>query len=100
MNRTFRFKDYTTRTDPEVLPEYSAVCHSTDPPRDAAEDDVEEALCLSSSGGFESAVEADDWMRQHMRDTGHRYFRRSIEDCAELLPSAALEPAHAERVTA
>ncbi|MGW3057670.1 DUF7848 domain-containing protein [Streptomyces goshikiensis] len=100
MNRHFRFQNFTTHTDPEMLPEYSAICHSTDPPRDDSEDDVEEALCLDSSGGFESAVEADDWMRQHMRETGHRHFRRSFEDYAELLPSDQLEPAHAERVTA
>lgn len=97
MNRHFRFKNFTTRTDPETLPEFSAICHSTDPAH-GGEDDVEESLCLASSGGFGSAEEADDWMRQHMRETGHRHFRRSFEDYAELFPTDA-HPAHAERVT-
>ncbi|MFE4203971.1 MULTISPECIES: hypothetical protein [Streptomyces] len=101
MSRTFRFKNFTTRTDPELLPEFSAICHSTDPPRTDGEDDVEEALCLASSGGFATAEEADDWMRQHMKETEHRHrhFRRSFEDYAELLPAEDAEPAHAERVT-
>lgn len=100
MNRTFRFKNFTTRNDPEMLPEYSAICHSTDPKAGDGEAEAEETLCLDSSGGFESAEEADDWMRQHMRATGHRHFRRSFEDYAELLPADELEPARAERVTA
>lgn len=100
MSRHFRFKDFTTRTDPEMVPEYSAICHSTEPPRGDDEDDVEETLCLSSSGGFESSDEADDWMRRHMRETGHRYFRRSFEDYAEVLPTDELEAARTKEVTA
>ncbi|MFE5673826.1 hypothetical protein ACFQ7B_00450 [Streptomyces erythrochromogenes] len=98
MNRTFRFKNFTTREDPETLPEYSAICHSTDP--QDVEGEAEEALCLDSSGGFATAEEADNWMRQHMRKTGHRHFRRSFEDYAELLPTDELEPARVARVTA
>lgn len=99
MNRTFRFQNFTTREDPAMLPEYSATCNSTDPPG-GTDDESEESLCLNSSGGFATAEEADDWMRRHMRETGHQYFRRSFEDYAELLPADALEPAHVERVTA
>ncbi|MFZ3547690.1 hypothetical protein ACODT3_19145 [Streptomyces sp. 4.24] len=85
MKSTFRFQAYTTRQDTAAEPEYSAVCVSTD------QDNVEEAAaCLAASGPMASALSVDDWMRNHMRDTDHRHFRRSFDDFAELLPTHEL----------
>ncbi|MEU5342993.1 hypothetical protein AB0H18_19510 [Streptomyces sp. NPDC020766] len=43
-------------------------------------------------------------MRDHMKDTGHRNFRRRFDDFAELTPTdglpAELEPPHVEPVKA
>ncbi|MFZ3471478.1 hypothetical protein ACODT4_20835 [Streptomyces sp. 2.9] len=85
MTRTFRFQDYTTRQDPASEPEYSAVCVSTD-----QGDDEEAAACIAGSGPVASALSVDNWMRDHLRDTGHRHFRRSFDDFAELLPTHEL----------
>ncbi|WP_327254106.1 DUF7848 domain-containing protein [Streptomyces sp. NBC_01244] len=94
MNRSiFRFEDYTTRQDPKVKPEYRAVCESG-----------EVELCGAKSETEDSAADVDDWMRDHMQATGHRCFRRTFEDFAELLPTEELrkelEPAKVQRVTA
>uniref|UniRef100_A0AAU2V6U1 DUF7848 domain-containing protein n=1 Tax=Streptomyces sp. NBC_00003 TaxID=2903608 RepID=A0AAU2V6U1_9ACTN len=84
-----RYEKWTTRQDPTVEPEYRARCVSG-----------EERYCTATSGKHLSADEADDWMRDHMRQTGHRHFRRSFDDFAELLPTDRLQPARARRVTA
>ncbi|GAA0579651.1 hypothetical protein GCM10010394_05260 [Streptomyces crystallinus] len=69
----FRYENWTTRQDPTVEPEYRARCVSGD-----------ERFCTAASGSFLHAEEADDWMRDHMRQTGHTCFRRSFDDFAEL----------------
>lgn len=87
----FRFVHFTTRQDPTVTPEYSAACVA------GAEDP-----CGAKSEGFDNPTEVDDWMRSHMRDTGHMHFRRTFEDFAELTVSGMptdLQPAQVRRVT-
>ncbi|MEU2825905.1 hypothetical protein ABZ763_27490 [Streptomyces bacillaris] len=87
----FRFQPYTTQQDLTVEPEYSAECV-------AGDDDS----CGARSGTQHDSGSVDDWMRAHMKSTGHRYFRRSFEVFAELIPATALpaglEPARVERV--
>ncbi|MCX4910164.1 hypothetical protein [Streptomyces sp. NBC_00878] len=85
----FRYENYTTRQDPTVEPEYSAECVG------------DQQACGEKSGKRSAANDVDDWMREHMRDAGHRHFRRSFEDFAELELTAgiptALEPARFQR---
>lgn len=89
----FRYKRYTTRQDQTVEPEYSAHCVAGD-----------EEPCRADSGVRSDANDVDDWMRDHMKDTGHRNFRRRFDDFAELTPTdglpAELEPPHVEPVKA
>lgn len=91
MSRVFRFVPYATQQDPMVEPEYSAECVAGD-----------EGACGAQSGTWDAPKSADDWMRDHMKETGHRHFRRSFVDFAELVPvtrelPAGHEPAKAER---
>lgn len=87
----FRYVPYTTFQDQTVEPEYSAYCAAG-----------EEKPCGAVSGVHSCAVDVDEWMRIHMRETGHRHFRRRFDDFAELGPTgglpAALEPARFDRV--
>ncbi|QEU92796.1 hypothetical protein [Streptomyces kanamyceticus] len=74
--RLFRWDPFTTAQDPTVEPEYAALCVSGD-----------EKACGAYSGVMGGALTVDDWMRQHLRDTGHRHFRRTFTDFAELFES-------------
>ncbi|MFB7860567.1 hypothetical protein [Streptomyces sp. NPDC056069] len=94
MSRVFRFVPYVTQQDPGSEPEYSAECVAGD-----------EEACGAQSGTWDGPETVDDWMREHMKETGHRHFRRSFVDFAELVPAArelpaGLEPAKAEQVRA
>ncbi|WP_456156749.1 DUF7848 domain-containing protein [Streptomyces mirabilis] len=89
---TFRYVPFTTSQDPAVEPEYSAYCV------------VGEAeSCGANSGILAGAIAVDDWMRGHMKETGHTEFRRRFDDFAILRRSdglpTELERARVERVT-
>jgi hypothetical protein len=88
--KLLRWVPFTTRQDPAVEPEYSAACVSG----------AEEA-CGVKSETHNNPTDVDDWMRGHMRETGHMHFRRRFDDFAELtvegLPTD-LQPARVERV--
>ncbi|MCX5153722.1 hypothetical protein OG914_06820 [Streptomyces sp. NBC_00291] len=79
MNRIFRFKDFTTRRDPDSLPECWAVCTG----------EGDEA-CGAQSDALNDAENVDEWMREHMKNTGHRHFQRTAVDFAELIPTDEL----------
>ncbi|WP_443048055.1 DUF7848 domain-containing protein [Streptomyces sp. NBC_00252] len=86
-----RYVPYTTRQDPTVEPEYSAYCVAGD-----------EEACGAQSEKRDNPTDVDDWMRGHMKVTGHMHFRRRFEDFAELTVSGMptdLQPAHVKRVT-
>lgn len=88
----FRYVSYTTRQDPTVEPEYSAYCVAGD-----------EEACGAQSEKHDNPTDVDDWMRGHMKETGHMHFRRRFDDFAELTVQgfpAGLEPARVERVRA
>jgi hypothetical protein len=87
----FRYVPYATRQDSTVEPEYSAYCVAGD-----------EKSCGADSGIRSEANDVDDWMRGHMRETGHMHFRRRFDDFAELTVSGMptdLQPARVKRVT-
>lgn len=82
MSRIFRFKDFTTRRDPLSEPQCWATCSGED-----------EEPCGAESERGTDWDDADDWMRDHMRETGHRNFKRSLVDFAELVPTEELQGA-------
>lgn len=90
VRQRMHFQNWTTRQDPKSEPEYKAVCVADDGDR----------ACLAESQTEATPDDADDWMRAHQQDTGHRYFRRTFTDFAELVPTDQLEPARVQRVTA
>lgn len=86
-----RWVPYTTRQDPTVEPEYSASCVAG-----------AEKPCGAKSKTHDNPTDVDDWMRNHMRQTGHMHFRRRFDDFAELAVSGMptdLQPAQVMRVT-
>ncbi len=75
LTRTFRFRRYDLHPDPTASPLWGAVCvtHSDPPDEDAPE---RGAL----SGDWDAEARADQWIAEHMRDTGHanyQYIQRS-----------------------
>ncbi|MGW7363592.1 DUF7848 domain-containing protein [Streptomyces sp. NPDC054841] len=88
--RVFRYQPFTTQQDQTVEPEYSAECAAG----------IDEP-CGVRSGICHDADSVDGWMRAHMKETGHRQFRRSFVDFSELVPAqvlpSGLELARAER---
>lgn len=89
MRRKLRFQSWTTRQDPKSEPEYRAVCVADDGDR----------ACLAESQTEAAPDDADDWMRAHLRDTGHRHFRRTYTDFAELVLTEQLAPTQPQLVT-
>ncbi|MER5260416.1 hypothetical protein [Streptomyces sp. NPDC002855] len=87
--RLYRWETFSTRQDLAVMPEYNAVCVSG-----------ADKACLAKSPTCGHAEDADDWMRAHLRETGHVHFRRVFTDFAELLETDQLEPARVKRVRA
>ncbi|MEV4505573.1 NUDIX hydrolase [Streptomyces klenkii] len=73
MSRTFKFEPFTIVQDEAVWPEYTAEC--------AAGDEEE---CGERSGRFLNRADVEDWMFGHARDTGHRPFRRTFTDYADV----------------
>ncbi|MGA5128376.1 hypothetical protein ACPCTO_01010 [Streptomyces olivoreticuli] len=69
----FRFVPYTIVQDPAVCPEYEAECVSGD-----------EEACGARSGSEGDRGRVEEWMFEHIRDTGHRSFRRTFTDFAEV----------------
>lgn len=89
--KILRWVPFTTRQDPTVEPEWSASCVAG----------AEEA-CGAESGTHYNPDDVDDWMRDHMKVTGHMHFRRSFVDFAELTVAGMpidLQPAQVTRVT-
>ena len=87
----FRYAPFTTRQDQTVEPEYSASCAAG-----------AEEPCGAKSKTHDNPTDVDEWMRSHMRETGHMHFRRAFVDFAELTFSGMptdLQPAHVVRVT-
>lgn len=88
--KILRWVPFTTRQDPTVEPECFASCASG-----------AEKACDAKSETHDNPTDVDDWMREHMKETGHMHFRCTFVDFAELavqrLPTD-LVPALVERV--
>ncbi|WP_194962588.1 NUDIX domain-containing protein [Streptomyces sp. NRRL B-1677] len=73
MSRVFRFVPYTITQDEAVCPEYIAECVAGD-----------EEECGAHSGRFVDRGDVEAWMFGHARDSGHRPFRRTFTDFADV----------------
>ncbi len=73
----YRFRNYTISRDETAAPEYGAVCVTGD-----------DADCGASSGEQVTPEEVEKWLMGHMRETGHKRFRRSFADYADIDPGA------------
>ncbi|MET9414958.1 NUDIX hydrolase [Streptomyces klenkii] len=73
MTRIFRFAPYTITQDEAVCPEYTAECVAGD-----------EDECGAHSGRFVDRGAVEGWMFEHARGTGHRPFRRTFTDYADV----------------
>jgi hypothetical protein len=71
-----RFVPFTVRQDPETEPTYEARCVSGD-----------DKECGQASGEWVNPEPVDAWLDAHIKETGHRHYRRSFHDNAVYEPS-------------
>ncbi|MCX4699017.1 hypothetical protein [Streptomyces sp. NBC_01373] len=67
--KTFRFRNYEITGDPLGEVTYAAECVSG-----------EEANCGAESGDMAEKTDVDRWIAEHVRDTDHRRYRRTVAD--------------------
>ncbi|WP_238782801.1 hypothetical protein [Streptomyces monomycini] len=70
---------FTITQDMSAEPEYEARCVAGD-----------EAECGAASGTHHDPGPVEEWQRKHTQNTGHRRYRRTFGDYAELQPSPYL----------
>ncbi|MEU7224491.1 hypothetical protein [Streptomyces chrestomyceticus] len=71
--RIFRYVPFTITQDPTAEPTYEAECVSG-----------EEKECGEKSDEWLTPHPVEVWMREHTKNTGHRRFRRSFQDYAQM----------------
>ena len=65
--KTFRFRNYDIHPDPTAETTYAAECVTG-----------EEADCGAQSGDEIDVTKVDRWIAEHVRDTEHERFRRTV----------------------
>lgn len=79
MKIVFRYVPYKTAQDPGTEPTYEAQCVSGD-----------DKNCNEKSGVWITPHPVEVWMDAHLKETGHRYYRRSFHDNAIMEPVAGV----------
>ncbi|MFE4373912.1 hypothetical protein ACFRMN_37915 [Streptomyces sp. NPDC056835] len=75
--RSFRFRNYEIRSDSLSEATYAATCVSGD-----------EADCGAQSAEEVETNKVERWIAEHVRDTGHQRYRRTMADYVTAEPGA------------
>ncbi|AEW92749.1 MULTISPECIES: DUF7848 domain-containing protein [Streptomycetaceae] len=75
--KTFRFRNYDIHPDTTAETTYAAECVTG-----------EEADCGAQSGEEVEAAKVDRWIAEHVRNTGHQRFRRTVASFVTAEPGA------------
>ncbi|WP_411112945.1 hypothetical protein [Streptomyces sp. 029-5] len=75
--QSFRFRNYEIHPDSLSEPTYAATCVSGD-----------EADCGAQSDEEVETDKVERWIAEHVRDTGHRRYRRTMADYVMAEPGA------------